>query len=109
MFGTSDPGLPGVQQGAVLEEVEMTPGPIAGVMDLAAALALRTGEGGPWGKIQPEVELLPLGGELDLVHGPGRRQAKSHSKKSSRRGIHLQPTSGRETGRSPIDRGRRIA
>ena len=71
----------GVQVGLVLEEVEMAPGHLFGVIGVATRSgAHRTGEGAAAREIEPDVELAGLGIEAALAHRPRRRQGQRHLK-----------------------------
>jgi hypothetical protein len=73
-----DPGHTGVQVGPVLEEVQVPPGLVAGVMHrTGSSVALGAGKPDALGEVQVQVQTLAIGAELGAHHPPGFRQAKS--------------------------------
>ena len=62
-----------MQDGLVLEEVQMPPRPLLGVVDLAPWVpALRAGEAAAAREVEPQVELLIVLAELDSGDCPRR-------------------------------------
>lgn len=79
-LGALDPRDPGVEVGAVLEEVEVPPGLLGGVVPFRPlGIAAGTGKRGAPFEVHPEIELLLPRGELDLDHLPGRYEPQGHT------------------------------
>ncbi len=94
VLGALDPRLACMQERAVLEEIEVAPSALGGVVDLATGpLAIRAIERAAGREIEPEVELLVLGREVDLLDGPRSRQTQSGAEQSDRGGVHRHATS----------------
>src|SRR5215471_17038078 len=66
-----------MQEGLVLEEIEVAPGLLSGVVHWAVGLAaIRARKAATHLEVDLDVELLPLGVELGVRHHPRRHQAE---------------------------------
>jgi len=80
----ADPRDPGVKIGLVLEEVQMPPSPVLGVVNLAfpSLVARGTRELGALNEVEPEIEPPFLLGELEIDHPPGLGDTESQGKQA---------------------------
>jgi hypothetical protein len=100
-----------VKIGLVLEEVQMSPGPILGIVDLAfpGLVARGTRELGALEEVEPEIEPPFLLGELEIDDPPGLGDTESlgkqaefiHRDVSFKTGIRLESYHAR---RGPLNR-----
>jgi hypothetical protein len=67
-----------VQVGLVLEEVEVAPLLIGGVVDRALHLPLRAGEPSSAGKADVNVEPMPIRIEVEALYFPWRREPEGN-------------------------------
>lgn len=80
-LGALRPRHPGMQVRLMLEEVQMPPGPLLGVVRRAACLpAVRTGEAPALGEVDIQVQPLLAHAELAVLHQPGRQQPERQLK-----------------------------
>ena len=80
----ADPRNPGIEIGLVLKEVEMSPRPVLGVVDLAfRRVGTRgTGELRAFGEVEPEVQAALFLRELDLGDFPWLSQTQGEGKQA---------------------------
>lgn len=83
-LSAADPRDPGVKISLVLEEVQMSPGPVLGVVDLAfpGLVARGTRELGALEEVEPEIEPPFLLGELEIDDPPGLGDTESQAKQT---------------------------